>query len=738
MFDHPSTLGIFPYKPRADYGTLERFSKGLIVGSGCLGGPVLQPLLHGNVEAATRVAQRIQDIMGRDSFYIELMRHGLPEQARTNPQLIDIAKRIGAPIFATQDCLVGDTIVSTEHGPKRIDQIRIGEMVYSDKGVLRTVEHVFKRNLRPEDDGVYRVKSFAGTYAFEATGNHKILTAQKLSANKPMSESNMEIRWTKVKDLTKDHFLLVPKIERHKNNAINIIDLTDICDIKNFTGLYQPPNTTKIIDGHYVSYHQSNCATKVMIPTILNVDEELLFILGFFIANGNTDRYSYKISMSGHVDKIHILKRISAYFEKFGLNPKLNIMENGASLDFSSRIFSQFFSRLCGSGAGNKKFPSLGGYTHWSETQVLTIAEGWFAGDGCDAANGTFSVTSTSKELIFDFILRMNQLGFPLAAAFEDNLNHENWAPAWTISTSGTRRKALMTMLRSHEVCQEELVKNSKPRFNELNDYWAVKLLEVSRVKRDELVYDLTVEEDHSYIANGYAVSNSHYTHKEDSHSHDSLLCCQTGSKLADENRFRFHGHEYYLKSPDQMYDLFSDLPEACDNTLAIAEKCNVEIDFNTLHLPNFPIPEGYIDDVDYLADLTLKGIQKRYPNITDEVWDRVAYELSVIQSMGLASYFLICWDLIKFAKEQDILTGPGRGSSAGSIVCYALGVTKIDPLKHNLIFERFINPERIALADIDIDVASWGRDNLINYTKQKYGDEFVAQIVTFTLCEKD
>ncbi len=229
-----------------------------------------------------------------------------------------------------------------------------------------------------------------------------------------------------------------------------------------------------------------------------------------------------------------------------------------------------------------------------------------------------------------------------------------------------------------------------------------------------------------------YATQDTHYTHQEESHAHSIMLCCQTGSKLSDEKRFHFHNDEYYLKSPDQMYDLFKDLPEACDNTLVIAERCNVQIDFKSLHLPKFPIPWGFSDDMDYLTHLTKKGIDKFYPNANDEVYERAAYELSVFQSMGVSSYMLILWDLLKFARNEGIFTPPGRGSAAGSLVSYVLGITKVDPLEYGLIFERFLNPSRIALPDVDLDIEQRYREKMINYTIQKYGTDHVAQIITF------
>jgi DNA polymerase-3 subunit alpha len=226
---------------------------------------------------------------------------------------------------------------------------------------------------------------------------------------------------------------------------------------------------------------------------------------------------------------------------------------------------------------------------------------------------------------------------------------------------------------------------------------------------------------------------DSHYTHKHDAKHHDVLLCCQTSSKVSDENRFKFHNDEYYLKSADQMRDLFRDYPDACNNTLWIAERSNVEIDFSTLHLPQFPVPDGFDNVDDFLEHLSMEGLKNRYNgNPSQEHYERLAYELSVIKQLDLSSYFLIFWDLVQFSTREGIFTGPGRGSAAGSLVSYSLGITKVDPVKHGLIFERFINPDRIALADIDWDIDTRYRDVLINYTREKYGDDRVAQIITF------
>lgn len=192
---------------------------------------------------------------------------------------------------------------------------------------------------------------------------------------------------------------------------------------------------------------------------------------------------------------------------------------------------------------------------------------------------------------------------------------------------------------------------------------------------------------------------DTHYTHQHDAKHHDVLLCCQTGAKQSDEKRFKFHNDEYYLKSAEQMREIFKDVPSACDNTLLIAERANVEIDFTTLHLPDFNVPEGFDNVDDFLEHLSMEGLRKRFDEPTQEHFERLAYELSVIKQLNLSSYFLIFWDLVQFSTREGIFTGPGRGSAAGSLVSYTLGITKVDPVKHGLIFERFINPDRMQKA---------------------------------------
>ena len=229
------------------------------------------------------------------------------------------------------------------------------------------------------------------------------------------------------------------------------------------------------------------------------------------------------------------------------------------------------------------------------------------------------------------------------------------------------------------------------------------------------------------------ATNDAHYLKREDAYNHEVLLCIQTGKRMSDEDRMRFETDELYIKSPEEMKEYFKNVPEAIENTVKIAEKCNVEFEFGHTILPNYDVPQEFNTHYDYLEKLTFDGLRKKYSeNITPEIEERAKYELSVINKMGYVDYFLIVWDYINFAKTHNIPVGPGRGSGAGSIVAYSIGITDIDPIQYGLIFERFLNPERISMPDFDVDFCYEKRDKVIEYVENKYGKDHVSQIITF------
>jgi DNA polymerase III subunit alpha len=236
------------------------------------------------------------------------------------------------------------------------------------------------------------------------------------------------------------------------------------------------------------------------------------------------------------------------------------------------------------------------------------------------------------------------------------------------------------------------------------------------------------------------ATNDAHYLEQKDAPAHDVLLCIGTGKTVADTNRMRFYSDQFFLKSPDEMRALWADLPEACDNTVAIAQRIDIRIPEKIFHLPQYPIPqtegEAERSDADYLRELCEAGLRERYGDARVDadaaLRERLAYELDVITKMGFSSYFLIVWDFVKYARDRDIPVGPGRGSAVGSLVAYSLKITDLDPLRFDLLFERFLNPDRISMPDIDTDFCVERRDEVIRYVTQKYGEDRVAQIVTF------
>lgn len=227
------------------------------------------------------------------------------------------------------------------------------------------------------------------------------------------------------------------------------------------------------------------------------------------------------------------------------------------------------------------------------------------------------------------------------------------------------------------------------------------------------------------------ATNDIHYTDRTDAKVHDALLCIQTGKTINEENRMKFPTDQFYVKSYDEMKELFPNQEEALENTCKIAGRCNVELDFETMHLPEYDVPDGYTNS-EYFRKLCEEGLKERYEVITDEIRERLEFEIETIENMDYVDYFLIVWDFIKYAKDNDIMVGPGRGSAAGSLVSYTLGIIDIDPIKYDLLFERFLNPERISMPDIDIDFCYERREEVIDYVIEKYGEDKVAQIVTF------
>ena len=298
------------------------------------------------------------------------------------------------------------------------------------------------------------------------------------------------------------------------------------------------------------------------------------------------------------------------------------------------------------------------------------------------------------------------------------------------IALSGCLAGALSTSILDGNYEQaEKMAKWHKELFKD--DYYIE--IQANRLKEQALVNQKLVELSRKLEIPFVITNDAHYLKKEDSYNHEVLLCVQTGKKMTDTDRMRFETDDFYIKSPEEIEEFFPNLKEGMENTVEIAEKSNVEFEFGHTILPNYDVPEEYNSHFDYLKKLCNDGINKRYgENITEEIKKRMEYELSVIEKMGYVDYFLIVWDFIHYAKSNGISVGPGRGSGAGSIVAYAIEITDIDPIKYNLLFERFLNPERISMPDFDVDFCYERRQEVIDYVCRKYGEDHVSQIITF------
>ena len=298
------------------------------------------------------------------------------------------------------------------------------------------------------------------------------------------------------------------------------------------------------------------------------------------------------------------------------------------------------------------------------------------------------------------------------------------------ICTSACLKGEIPHLIMTNQLVQvKRVISDYKDIFGKDNFYLEIQdnLIPEQAKVNDEIIR-LSKEMDIGLVA----TNDVHYIEKDHAKAHEVLLCIQTQTTMEDPNRMRLQTEEFYLKSKEEMARTFGDsAPEALKNTMAIAEKCNLELDFKRARLPNYKVPEGHTKET-YLRDLVYTGLKDRYPDDDKAVRDRVEYELKIIENFGYTSYFLIAWDFVHYAKENLIPVGPGRGSAAGSVVSYALGITSIDPLKYDLLFERFLNPERISIPDIDIDFCYERRAEVIDYVVKKYSKENVAQIITF------
>lgn len=617
----------FHRKPQVDWEILSEHSRGLLVTTGCLGGVVLQSLLHDRYDEALREAGKLQDIFGRDNMFVEIQDHGIPEQHRTNPDLLKIAAELGAGVVSSND----------SHYPHREDHEAHAALLCQPAGTMVMMANE-------------EVKSRATTYACGPLKPIEDICVGDEVVSFDRKRRRGIIRKQIVTNIGERHF---------------VGNLVQVTTTSGRTSAYTPDHyciarLDVALEGEYVVYLMKKGNS---------------FRLGQCQyrrprSRERPDWVNYGVQQRTKEQMADAIWIISTH----GTSDEARKQE--AWLSFSFGIPTWGFSE----GRTRSHSPRRPYY------QIL-----WeMAGDLNEKASKLLS------EYGRDIALPLWKEGDPLLSSIKQV----------TIHACNLMNKML--------VCEPEESSSSRSLMNNGSGVWNG--ITVERIAYSGAVHSLEVEEDHSYIADGIVTHN----------------CIQTNSMMDDPKRFKFEGTEHYVKSAREMRGLFDDFsPEACDNTLLIAEKCNVDIEFDQNLMPKFDVPEGFENEEDYLRFLVLEGAAKRF-TMTDEVIARLEYELEVICSMGFPGYFLIVWDLVKHAKEAGIRVGPGRGSTGGAAIAYCLDITEIDPIKHGLLFERFLNPERVSKPDVDLDIDSRYREHMINYVIAKYGSDRVAQVVTF------
>ena len=690
----------FYTNPRIDLENLAKYSEGLLCSSACLSSLINANLLHDRYDAAKRACTLFKDIFGRD-FYLEVMYHGIDAEASIIPDIIKLGKELEIPLIATNDCFEPGTFISTKSGVKPIEDIKIGEYVITEKNRLKKVLFVNKR----KSDSIYDVKSVLGTKSFSATENHPVFVVSKKD-----STHFTEPYYKNVGDLNINDYLLIIK---NNKNLFNKNDMSSLC-LKELLG----SEFDKYIEGNYYTTVKGFNKTNgyVRVPIELKIDDDFCYMIGRYIAEGNTDSYSGKISFAGNIKEIDIQKRIVKYFEQFGCQPQLVIDGNAAKVIFSSVVWKGILNNLVGDGSENKHLPVVkNSYYCWSKNQIKNILIGYIIGDGHIPTvvnrSGVISAT-TSKVLSYQISDILRQFGLvcmpTIRTKFSNHKNKKanvkNWLPLYVIHLSPSDNEQFSLIFDIET--KSKNTSCSRRKFIDIGDFYAIKIKSVTKRNYNNDVFNLQVEDDETYIANGYVVHNCHYLEKQDSTSHEVLMCMSTSKCLSDPKHLHFPYGEFYLKSAEEMGKIFGHIPQSIYNTVAFAESIDSEDMyknmFGGMRLPKFKVPENYTQDFEgqykYLRDIAYDGLKGRGWGDSEEHKNTLEKELNDIRvayesnKYNFAEYFLIEQDIMDFASKSGILTGPGRGSGYASVLLHCIGVAYgVDPLKYNLLWERFL-----------------------------------------------
>lgn len=605
-------------KPRLDMQLIADHSNGLVIMSGCLGGQVQQALLLGNFEGALKAAQTMQDIVGKENYFIELHDHGIEEQLRVKEDLLKIAKMIGAKVAPSADC----------HYVEKSDYLNHDALLCQPGDTL--------------------VKVMKGDSIIEVPLSSVIV-------------GNKVLSWSPVKrrgQLSKNGNLVTQVASRH------------------FKGKLITVKTDSGLKSSYTPEHI--CVARMDSP----------------LSEGNYVTYVMKKGKSFRIGSTQFQRQRSKQRPVGGvLGPVARSKEQLADAIWVLGVYDSLEKAREEEYFLSHKY----GIPTWSFAETRSITGDPRTPYYKSLWERVGDLTENAKTLIEDFDRRYEY-------------------PFWDNDTvkPGQRRPVFVracNLLSGMLFCDIRYADENGKTYDGSN---AWRIGTVSKSDFDNTVYSLDVENDHTYIADGIVTHN----------------CIQTKATIASEERFKFANDEFYLKSRAEMEEKFE--PEWLDNTLDIAEMCNVEIERGEYHFPKFQPPEGK-NRQDFFEEIVWEGAKKEYGILTDELIERVKYECKVITDSGFVPYFLIVWDIVNWAKTQGIRVGKGRGSVTGSVVSFVMGITGIDPMKYDLLFERFLIEGRASMPDIDLDFDDRRRDEVIGYVRDKYGADHIANIVTLS-----
>jgi len=715
--------GGVPRQPRLTHDQLTKHKEGIIFSSCCYLGEIGYAFEHHGRDAAEDMLQKYLAMFG-ENFYLEIMLLDFKKQKPYDVWLISMHDKYHIPLIVTQDCLVAGTLVSTKRGLIPIEEIVVGDLVLTHRNRYRKVEVVGKRRAKNQEY-ICRVRTKAGTYAYESTHLHKMWVATR-------SGEDWEFDWkpTERIDSLVDH-LVVPKIPQHMvfcDDALTHIDVMDFLEETSFQigSSYQSSQSGNMgcrlqfneASQEFRSYRGWDRSCETVIPRRLVVDDDFLKVLGWYIAEGWSDRGSNQVGFALHLGEQHIADWLISYFSQYGIKAKsYQVTEKGIAVRFSSVVFNRLFSKMCGSGATNKHLPDPDGsgfLRSWSKEQLVIMLRSYWEGDGRELTSSGFSFDSTSRKLIFEIATVLNAFGlfaYPSVASPQN----ESWSDNWCVALSGERGREFQRLIE-HGICSPA----SHKHVVDLDSYWLVPIKRIEEIAYDGFVYDLQVEEDHSFTANLVVSSNCHYCKKEDAKYQQYMLMTRTKNTVhdiekakqqggAEERFFELQDTNLWMKSEDELnekwfldyqdaipYELFCD---AKRNTVEVCRKAEgVEID-RSIKLPQLS------DANARLLEAMGKGMKWRglwgKPNYMNQLKEE--YEL--ICRKDFSSYFLItkkitdearriCPKILGWGTGGEAI-GPGRGSAVGFLTCFVLGITDVDPIKHDLLPERFLSDAR-------------------------------------------